>query len=718
MKAIILAGGKGTRLAPLTTRTPKPLVRVLDQPVMAHILALLAHYGVKEAAVTVSYLAHEIRNRFGEEFGGIRLHYSHEESPLGTAGGVLAASELFGSDSCEDILVISGDAVCDFDLEKALSFHRERDAQATLLLKHSEHPLAYGVVKCGEDGAVCGFVEKPEWSEVCSDRVNTGIYFLKRSVLEQIPRNVNFDFSADLFPKMLAEKARLFGCLCDGYWRDIGSLSSYFACNQDALNNKIKLYLPMDGVILNARGGNWYCSYGASVHEDARICAGSILGRGSYVEADALIGNSILCDDCTVEKGAVVKDSILDRGVLVKRNALVGAQSVVGYGSQLGEGSHCLAQNLPAQSRLRACSYFSPEEDLTLWEEDRFVFRSTEKEVFFRLGQALAKCFPGPFFLSKQGEGEGYASLGEGLLSSHAKLLSSDAPFPFVSAYSALAMNGYALHLVWDEKGCSLQIFCPDGSLLERQGRRRLMAAFRSLSAEGKKQAASIRWEHLEARKLYQLSLVSCLPVSVEGLSLQVEEGSFLSEILALRSWKDSPGKTLCLRLDPGGEDCSAGFLGEEVVSFHRLQAFFAAEKGISLDAEREKLLYAPLADHRELLDPCYCLCSLLSQMQRHSPKTLWERLQQTQVPYCLKRFYSHDGTHGSFTACLEQLFRQNNREDLLFFRPQGTLRIVPSALKGFHVYARARKAEGAEELCNFALEKLGSHLTQPSGSS
>ncbi len=717
MKAVILAGGKGTRLHPLTARTPKPLVRVLDQPVMAHILALLAHYGVDEAAVTVSYLAHEIRNRFGEEFGGIRLRYSHEETPLGTAGGVREAVQLLEADSDESILVISGDSLCDFDLERAAQFHRQNDAEATLLLKHSDHPLAYGVVKCAEDGRILGFVEKPEWSQVCSDRVNTGIYFLKKSLLERIPHGIQYDFSADLFPRMLSEQARLFGCLCDGYWRDIGSLHSYYACNKDALNDQIKLYLPSDGMIRSARDGKWYCSYGADVHEDARICAWSVIGRGCSVEADALVSASILCDDCVVEKGAVVKDSVLDRNVRVKKNALVAARSVVGYGSQLEEGSDCVFLNLPPQTRLCSRSFLEDDSEGVVWEEDRFLFRhSKDADVFRRFGAALGRCFSGPFFLSKETESVPLRWLCEGLESQDAPLYLSDAPGVGVSAYLAAALCGYGVHVSSGENGVSLRLFLPDGLSVGRGQRKTLIAAFRSCPSLGETESGKEEPPRLSARRFYLMSLLSSLPASIAGLELQTEESSLFSEALRMRGWKNQEGEPVAMRLTHGGEGCIVEFSHKESYDFSRLQEFFLQEES-QKKKPQERVLFSreeqlrsegkSLLDQRELVDPCFALCRLLGWLRGHSTEKLRDGLRRTSPAGLRHRFYPHDGKYGSFTKNLERLFASVGTEPLVFHRPQGILRIVPSALTGYRIYAETRKAEAAEELFAFAEETL-----------
>jgi len=223
VKAVIMAGGEGTRLRPLTCTRPKPMVPVANRPVMAYALELLSRHGLREAAVTLQYLPRHITDYFGEgEDWGIRLHYFLESSPLGTAGSVKNAAAFLD----ETFLVVSGDALTDLSVEEAVRFHRERKALATLVLTTVDNPLEYGVVITDSDGRIRRFLEKPGWGEVFSDRVNTGIYVLEPEVLQYIPSDRPFDFSRDLFPLLLREGLPLYGCLLRGFWCDIGSLKT------------------------------------------------------------------------------------------------------------------------------------------------------------------------------------------------------------------------------------------------------------------------------------------------------------------------------------------------------------------------------------------------------------------------------------------------------------------------------------------------------------
>src|SRR5438046_1314469 len=236
MKAVVMAGGEGTRLRPLTSNQPKPMVPIVGKPCMEHILELLRSHGFTDIVVTVAFLPQAIRSYFGDgENLGLSIEYSVEESPLGTAGSVRLASGRLD----DTFLVISGDALCDVDLGKIVELHREKNAAVTIGLKSVENPLEFGIVVTDEDGRVERFLEKPSWGQVFSDTINTGIYVLEPEVLRHIPKDRPFDFSKELFPLLLEMGRPIYGCVCDGYWQDIGNLDQYRQANFDALDEKI-----------------------------------------------------------------------------------------------------------------------------------------------------------------------------------------------------------------------------------------------------------------------------------------------------------------------------------------------------------------------------------------------------------------------------------------------------------------------------------------------
>lgn len=240
MKAVIMAGGKGTRLRPLTCHIPKPMVSLAQKPVMEYAIELLKKHGITEIAVTLHYLPGVIKNYFGDgsQFG-VELHYFEEITPLGTAGSIKNAEKFLN----DRFIVISGDCVTDFDLRKGIDFHQEKKALTTIFMKNVAMPCEYGVISTNEIAEVVRFIEKPSWNEVFSNTVNTGIYVLEPEVLDYLKPGEPSDFSKDLFPLLIEEKNLLFGFYADGYWSDIGNVSTYRQTQMDILNNKVDVCL-------------------------------------------------------------------------------------------------------------------------------------------------------------------------------------------------------------------------------------------------------------------------------------------------------------------------------------------------------------------------------------------------------------------------------------------------------------------------------------------
>src|SRR3954452_19457378 len=241
MRAVVMAGGEGTRLRPLTSNHPKPVVLIVGKPCMEHILELLRDHGFVDVVVTVAFLPQAIRSYFGTGASlGLHVEYSGEESPLGTAGSVRLASDRLD----DTFLVISGDALCDIDLSAIVAAHKEKGADVTIGLKSVENPLEFGIVVTDENGKVERFLEKPSWGQVFSDTINTGIYVLEPEVLRHIPTDRPYDFSKELFPLLLEMGRPMYGYVMDGYWQDIGNLDQYRQANFDALEERVRLNVP------------------------------------------------------------------------------------------------------------------------------------------------------------------------------------------------------------------------------------------------------------------------------------------------------------------------------------------------------------------------------------------------------------------------------------------------------------------------------------------
>lgn len=328
MKAVIMAGGEGSRLRPLTCDRPKPLVPVGNRPVMAYSLDLLAQHGFQEVFVTLGYRPSAVPNYFSEAYKSMRLHYVVEETPLGTAGSVAALREhLDGT-----FLVISGDALTDIDLGALLAFHRSRGAVATLAMKRVSNPLEYGVIMADSQGRIRRFLEKPGWGEVFSDTVNTGIYVLEPEVLRGVPEGRSHDFSQHLFPALLQMEAPLYAAMADGYWCDIGDPVAYLQANLDLVAGKLRFW-PAGEEIVPGVWVNGPVPAGVTVDGPALIGEGCRLAPGTRLEAGAVLGPATVTGP-----NAVVRRSVTWSGVrLGPGTTLVGA--IVCEGAVLESGA-------------------------------------------------------------------------------------------------------------------------------------------------------------------------------------------------------------------------------------------------------------------------------------------------------------------------------------------------------------------------------------------
>lgn len=349
MQAVIMAGGEGSRLRPLTSNVPKPMLPVVNRPLMEHIIELLKLHGITDITATVQFLASVIRNYFldGSDLG-VSLSYSTEDVPLGTAGSVLNAKELLSG----TFLVISGDALTDLDLTKVVDFHRSKGAAATLVLKRMADPLEFGIVMTSEDGRIERFLEKPTWGQVFTDTINTGIYVLEPEVLDLIPPDQPYDFSSELFPLMLEKGLPLFGYITEEYWTDVGNTEAYLRAQSDALEGKVAVRL-----------NGFEYQPGVNVGEDveidptARLIGPAIIGDNTRIGAGARIGpravigaNAIIGEDARVIGGVVmdrgfvgplaqVRGGILGRKATVDRGAIIEEEAVIGDETTVGAGA-------------------------------------------------------------------------------------------------------------------------------------------------------------------------------------------------------------------------------------------------------------------------------------------------------------------------------------------------------------------------------------------
>ncbi|GAB4441743.1 MAG: mannose-1-phosphate guanyltransferase [bacterium] len=335
MKAVIMAGGFGTRLRPITQNLPKPMVPLIIKPMMEHIINLLKAHEITELVVLLFFQAECIQQYFqnGEKFG-VKIDYILPKEDFGTAGAVKLAEEYIN----DTFIVISGDVLTDFDLKKAIAFHKEKRSLSTILLTRVENPLPFGIVITDKEGRINKFLEKPAWGEVFSDTINTGIYIFQKEIFNYIPLHKEFDFSKDLFPKLMKEGIDIYGTLMDGYWKDVGNLTEYRLAHQDVLEGKVKVTIP--GRKVGKK--NVYLGDNTEIDYTVNIDGAVIVGDNTHIGKDVFIKNSVIGNNCVVEDGVRISDTVIWDNVFIGRFSelhenIIGANTIIKEGASLAE---------------------------------------------------------------------------------------------------------------------------------------------------------------------------------------------------------------------------------------------------------------------------------------------------------------------------------------------------------------------------------------------
>lgn len=333
MKAVIMAGGEGTRLRPLTSNAPKPMMPLANRPMMEHVVTLLREHGITEIVVTVAFMAETIRTYFGDgsEFG-VEMTYATEDTPLGTAGSVRNAKDQLD----ETFLVISGDVLTDIDLDALIEAHRESQAVATIGLVRVDNPLEYGIVITDEVGNIERFLEKPTWGQVFSDTINSGIYVLEPRIFDWIAADQPVDFSGEVFPAVLADGERILGAVGEGYWEDVGTLDAYVRAHKDILDERVKAEIPG----IEVADGVWV-GKSVEIHPDAVLTGPAVIGDNCNIDAGVHVGEYVVLGTGVRVRG----EGELDRTV-VHDNAYLGESvrlrgAVIGRSADLRRGVRC-----------------------------------------------------------------------------------------------------------------------------------------------------------------------------------------------------------------------------------------------------------------------------------------------------------------------------------------------------------------------------------------
>jgi mannose-1-phosphate guanylyltransferase len=345
MQALILAGGAGTRLRPLTHTVAKPVLPLAGRPHIAYVIDWLRGHGVDDVVVSCGHLAEGMREALARLEPGVGIRYVEEPEARGTAGAIRFAEELLG----ERFLVLNGDVLCDLDLSALIAQHRRTGASATIALYPVDDPSGYGLVRRRADGEITEFLEKPDPEEIDTDEINAGAYLLERSVLEEIPPDREVSIEREVFPKLVG--AGLYGIRLEGYWIDIGTPERFLQASWDILGRRLETVtgtrlddaglLVADGAGVSAEAE---VEAPALIEPDASVAAGArigplaVIGHGSAVEENAVVEGSVLLDGCRVGEGAEVRGAILSAQVEVAAGAVISPGAVIGEGEGIGSG--------------------------------------------------------------------------------------------------------------------------------------------------------------------------------------------------------------------------------------------------------------------------------------------------------------------------------------------------------------------------------------------
>ena len=341
MKGVILAGGKGTRMRPLTYINPKPMLPLINRPFMEYFITRLKTYGIKEIILSTGYLpeAFDIYFGNGSKFG-VKLTYVTEETPLGTCGAVKNVEKYLGN---EPFMVFNGDILTAINLKQMIAFHKSKKADITISLTPVEDPTAYGLVPVDQEGKVIEFLEKPSLEEITTNLINAGTYIIEPHIMGHVPSGENYSFERGLFPKALKLGYKIYGFVSDAYWLDVGTPEKYMAAHFDILDKKVAFNFPYrrtnpniyigEGVKYkksNLTSGPVVIGRNTVIGEDVKLLPHSVIGSNCNISERASISGSILFDNCNIGNNCIIRDSIIAGNVNIGDNVKIEGNSVIG----------------------------------------------------------------------------------------------------------------------------------------------------------------------------------------------------------------------------------------------------------------------------------------------------------------------------------------------------------------------------------------------------
>ncbi|MGZ7069436.1 MAG: sugar phosphate nucleotidyltransferase [Methanobacterium sp.] len=351
VKAIIMAGGKGTRIRPLTLIRPKPMVPVANRPIMDYIIAKVKNSGYNDIILTLNYLQGKIKNEIKNKYKELNVKYTVEDFPMGTAGGIKKAQNYID----DSFFVLSGDVLVDVDLNKLLKFHREKKAIATLVLKHVDDPTHFGIAVVDDDGQITNYLEKPSPDEVFSNIANTGTYIFEPEIFDYIKSGEEVDFSHDVFPVLIEERAGIYGYEFDGYWNDVGRPDTFLLANYDVLNRKIAPEPPGKKIKESVdRLGDIWIGNDVQIDERVRVSGpvaigdncvigkgckiskNTVIGKNAHIEENTHIKGSVLFSNVVIKANSHLKDCIIDTNCVVEEGSIIESGVILGNKVHIG----------------------------------------------------------------------------------------------------------------------------------------------------------------------------------------------------------------------------------------------------------------------------------------------------------------------------------------------------------------------------------------------
>lgn len=582
MQAIIMAGGEGTRLRPVTCSIPKPLAKLCAKPVLMYILDLLIKNGFDRATLTLMYKSEKIIEYFdNDKYKNMKLFYSVEEKPLGTAGSVKNAA-------CEDeVLVISGDAMCDFELLKAIDFHRKNKADATIIVKKVSDPREFGLVLTDPKGRVTGFLEKPSYESCITDIANTGIYILSSSALDMIKKGEKLDFAQDIFPLMMNRNMKIYAYEDTGYWCDIGDIDTYRRCQKDILLGKVRCEINAEklkdgnfyedkncilrGVTIQPPcyiGKNVTIGMGTVIKQGSVLCEGVTTGENVVIDSSVILDDAFLGDRVEVSNSVIcssaslLRDSSADDGSVIGEEAIIGESSTVKTGVKVWQG-----RKIEKYVEVNSNVYNS--EAVRLIIEDDGIRGETNAEitpsVCVKLGSSLASLKKGSIIaIGRKGNN---VSQSFGLALCSGAISSGGSVYDFEVCTEPQLY--YCMKLINADMGCfidggetsALKVFAECGLPVTRNQERKIEAGLNrnEFTREGALSFGNY-YSAKDIKELYKAYLKSILPKKTDGINIEIKCSDktafdFASELF--ESIRDEKGERLIVHLSSDSKKIS-----------------------------------------------------------------------------------------------------------------------------------------------------------------